>query len=225
MANTLKELLVDQFSSSLTPSMIILSLVVAFVCSLYIVYIYRKTYSGVVFNKNTILTIILLTVVTSMIIRTINSNLSLSLGMVGALSIVRFRTAIKEPVDTAFMFWAIASGIMSGAGIYVASIVGSLILGALFLGSYLLGFKTTNRYLLIIKYSQEANEKVKNIIKRLPKSKLKSKSIFKREIELTFEIDLKDKTDSSKSDIIDTFQDIEGITNVSLISYQNDFGE
>ena len=104
MSDTIKEYLLENFSSALSADMIILSLLTAFLISLYIIYVYRKTFSGVVFNRNILLTIVLLTIVTSMIIRTINSNLSLSLGMVGALSIVRFRTAIKDPLDIAFLF-------------------------------------------------------------------------------------------------------------------------
>ena len=111
---------------------IALSLIVAFICSLYILYIYRQTFTGVVYNRSLVLTIVMLALVTAMIIRTINSNLSLSLGMVGALSIVRFRTAIKEPIDTAFMFWAITVGIMSGAGLYLIAFAGTIILGLLF---------------------------------------------------------------------------------------------
>ena len=125
----IKNLLSEQFNGPVTITMIVTSLLVAFAISLFIILVYRKTFSGVVYNRTMTLCILLLSMVTAMIIRTINSNLSLSLGMVGALSIVRFRTAIKEPVDTAFMFWAITAGIMSGAGLYVIAIVGSLLLG------------------------------------------------------------------------------------------------
>lgn len=167
----------------------------------------------------------MLSMVTALIIRTINSNLALSLGMVGALSIVRFRTAVKEPVDTAFMFWGISAGIMSGAGIYLVAAIGSLLLGAFFLASYLMGFKSTSRYLLVLKFNKDAYDEVSNICKKLPKRKMKSNSMFKDDMELTFELDLKSKDEESKKKIINEFKDVNGIINVSLISYQNDFGE
>lgn len=129
----IKDSVLSEFNGSISVSNILLSLLTAFVISIYIIYIYKKTYSGVVFSKTFALCLILLCLVTSLIIRTISSNLALSLGMVGALSIVRFRTAVKEPTDTGFMFWAIASGIMAGTGYYLVAFVGSLALGLLFL--------------------------------------------------------------------------------------------
>ena len=114
----IKKSVVSEFTGTISIGDMMLSLVTAFVIGLLIVWVYRKTYSGVVYSKSFALSVILLGMVTALIIRTINSNLALSLGMVGALSIVRFRTAVKEPVDTVFMFWAISAGIMAGAGLY-----------------------------------------------------------------------------------------------------------
>lgn len=221
----IKNSVLDEFTGTLSIPDILLSVVFAFLISLFIIYIYKKTYTGVVYSKAFALCIIMLSMVTALIIRTINSNLALSLGMVGALSIVRFRTAVKEPVDTAFMFWGICAGIMTGAGIYTASIAGSLLLGGLFLASYLMGFRTTNRYLLILKFDSKSQEDVVRILKKLPKNKLKSKSIFDGLMELTLEIDLKGTNEMSKASIIDHFENINGVVNASLISYQNDFGE
>lgn len=221
----IKKSVLSEFTGTLSVTDMLLSLLVAFLISLFIVYIYKKTYTGVVYSKSFGLSIIMLSMVTSLIIRTINSNLALSLGMVGALSIVRFRTAVKEPVDTAFMFWGISAGIMAGAGIYIVGIVGSLLLGAFFLGCYLMGFKTSSRYLLILKFEKESYDNIVNVCKKLPKRKMKSNSMFKDNMELTFEIDLKSKDEDSKRKIIDDFKDIKGLVNISLISYQNDFGE
>jgi len=159
-----------------------------------------------------------------MIIRTISSNISLSLGMVGALSIVRFRTAIKEPVDTSFMFWGISAGIMTGAGLYVPSIVASLAIGVLYFGAYLMGFRVSNRYLLVIKYNEKAHNEVLARLKKLRKFKVRSKSIFGKEVELSIELDIKDngKVDTN---IVDQFSGVDGVINASLIAYQNDFGD
>lgn len=201
--------------------MILVSLAVAFVISLFIVFIYKKTFSGVVYNKSTVLTIVIISMVTAMVIRTINSNLSLSLGMVGALSIVRFRTAIKEPVDTAFLFWAITAGIMSGAGLYVISIVGSLALGLLYYILYLADVKAKSQYLLVVAYREEAALEVENIIKSINRKKLKSKSLSDRGLmELTYEVEYNPTID----DTMRQLQKIEGVRNVNLVTYTNEYG-
>ena len=144
--DTIKKSVLDNFTGQISAGSMLLSLIVAFAIGMFIVYVYRKTYTGVVYSKAYALCIIMLAMVTAMIIRTISSNISLSLGMVGALSIVRFRTAIKEPVDTVFMFWAIAVGIMSGAGLYLIALVATLILGLFYFISYMTGFKTNHQY-------------------------------------------------------------------------------
>ena len=106
----IKKSVLEQFTNTISVEAMVFSLLTAFL----IIVVYRKTFCGIVYNRSRILCIVMLAMVTAMIIRTINSNLALSLGMVGALSIVRFRTAIKEPIDTAFMFWAITAGITTG---------------------------------------------------------------------------------------------------------------
>ncbi len=216
----IKKSVVEEFTGTISVDKMVFSLHVSFLIGLFIVYIYRKTYTGVVYSKSFSLCIILLSMVTAMIIRTISSNLALSLGMVGALSIVRFRTAVKEPVDTGFMFWGITAGIMSGAGLYLISILASVLLGLLYVISYSMGFRVSSNYLLIVKYEAKAHSDVNKIMKKINKKKLKSKTLSKNVIELTFEIELKD----IKEDFINQFEGIEGVKTASLISYQNDFG-
>ena len=216
----IKDSVISEFSGTISVDKILLSLVVAFIIGVFIVFIYKKTYSGVVYSKSFSLCIILLGMVTAMVIRTISSNLALSLGMVGALSIVRFRTAIKEPTDTVFMFWSITAGIMAGAGLYLVAIIASLGIGILYFVGYMLGFKAKHQYLFIIKYDASIEELILKQMKKLPKTKLKSKSISKNIVELTFELELKE--DDAK--VLDNFKNIQGVTNVSVISYQNDFG-
>lgn len=223
--DVIKKSVLSEFTGTLSVGDIALSLIFAFAISLFIVYIYKKTYTGVVYSKAFALCIVMLSMVTALIIRTINSNLALSLGMVGALSIVRFRTAVKEPVDTAFMFWGISAGIMAGAGLYLPGLIGSLLLGALFFGSYLLGFKSSTRYLLVLKFEEEAYENVMKGIKSLDKVKMKSNSSFKDTMELTYEVDIKVKDETMKRKIVEAFKKVPGMINVSLISYQNDFGD
>ena len=216
----IKKSVISEFTGTITVDKILLSLLVAFVIGVFIVYIYKKTYSGVVYSKSFSLCIILLGMVTAMVIRTISSNLALSLGMVGALSIVRFRTAIKEPTDTVFMFWSITAGIMAGAGLYIVAIIASLCIGILYFVGYMLGFKAKHQYLFIVKYNVNIDEVILKQISKLPKTKLKSKSISKDIVELTFELELKDED----TKVLDQFKNIEGVTSVSVISYQNDFG-
>ena len=216
----IKKSVVAEFTGTISVDKVLLSLAVAFIIGVFIIYVYKKTYSGVIYSKSFSLCIILLSMVTSMIIRTISSNLALSLGMVGALSIVRFRTAIKEPTDTAFMFWGITAGIMSGAGLYLVAIIASVGIGVLYMVGYTMGFKTNRQFLFILKYEASSDKRIIDALKKLPKTKLKSKSIVKNTIELTFEVELKD--DDTK--ILDDFKDIDGVVTASVISYQNDFG-
>lgn len=227
VVDTIKKSVLDNFTGSISGVDIILSLVVAFLIGMFIIYVYRKTYTGVVYSKAFSLCILMLSMVTAMIIRTISSNISLSLGMVGALSIVRFRTAVKEPVDTGFMFWGISAGIMAGAGLYVPALIASLLIGILYFVSYLMGFRVSNRYLLVIKYEANAHEEVLRRIKTIKKFKVRSKSIFGTKVELSLELDLKEKNKNGGVDtsIVDSFQNIDGVINASLIAYQNDFGE
>ncbi|MFI3307668.1 MAG: DUF4956 domain-containing protein [Mycoplasmatota bacterium] len=216
----IKDGIVSEFTGTITVNQIILSLVTTFIISLFIVYIYKKTFNGVVYSKSFALSIVLLSLTTSLIIITINSNLALSLGMVGALSIVRFRTAIKEPIDTAFMLWAITGGIMTGAGLYLVALVGSICLGLLYFASYILGFKINSQYLFVLKYELDSEDIVNKYLNKLGKYKVKSKSISGNTVELTFEVELKNNDTS----IINNFNKLNGVISASIISYQNDFG-
>ena len=210
---------VNQFSGSVSVGSVLLSIVVAFGISIYIIYVYQKTFSGVVYNKNISLTIVMLSLVTSLIIRTINSNLSLTLGMVGALSIVRFRTAIKEPLDTAFMFWAITAGIMSGAGLYFIAIFASLLLGVLFYGLYIYNGKAKGQYLLVINYKAYHDEDLNEVLDKIANKKLKNKIINTNNIvEATYEVVLDDET------ILNEIKKLKCVDSVNLIAYKNDIG-
>lgn len=215
----IKKSVLEEFTGTISVDKIVLSLLVAFLLSIFIVYIYKKTFNGVVYSKSYSVCLVLLAMVTTLIVRTISSNLTLSLGMVGALSIIRFRTAIKDPLDTAFMFWAITAGIMSGTGLYLVAIVATLSLGLFFFLSNVIVFKTKTKYLFVIKYSEKEENKVKNQLTKIPKYSLKSKSITKGIVELTFEVALKENDTS----ILDSFKNTDLIS-CSVISYQNDFG-
>ncbi len=170
--DVIKKSVINQFTGTISVQSIILSLLTAFVISLFILWIYKKTYAGVVYSKAFALSILMLSLVTTLIIQTISSNITLSLGMVGALSIVRFRTAVKEPADTGFMFWAITAGIMAGANLYLPAIIGSLILGLLYYICYVMGFKMNSKYLVIVRYEQNADKDIEKTLKELTKYKI-----------------------------------------------------
>ena len=169
----IKKSVIEEFSSTLSTGDLFFSLLTAFVAALLITYVYKKTYTGVSYTKSFVLSIVLLSMVTSLVIRTINSNLALSLGMVGALSIVRFRTAVKDPVDTIFMFWAITAGIMSGAGIYLTTLIATLILGILY---------------MVVKADKDFGDKILKLMSKKKKCTLKTESVKKNSVEFTFEI-------------------------------------
>lgn len=219
--DAIKKSVLEQFTTSVSLEMILLSLVVSFVIAIFIVFVYKKTFCGVVYNKSMVMTVVMLAMVTSMVIRTINSNLSLSLGMVGALSIVRFRTAVKEPIDTSFLFWAIVAGIMSGAGLYVIALLGSLALGLLYYLLYLFDVKAKSQYLLVVVYKSDVAEKVDDLLNALTKKKIKSKSVnSSNTCEVTMEVEYSKDID----ELIKNLQQVEGVRNVNLVTYTNDYG-
>lgn len=215
-----KKSFIEQFTGMISVQSILLSLGTAFLISVFIIFVYKKTFSGVVYSKSFSLSIVLLALITTLIIQTISSNITLSLGMVGALSIVRFRTAVKEPVDTAFMFWAITAGIMAGANLYIAALIGTLVVGLLYFICYSFGLKMGNKYLVILKYQKEDEKLIEKKIEELIKYRLKSRSIFGDTVEFSFEIELTDKN----KEVLDKISDINSVESVNIVSYQNDFG-
>ncbi len=192
----IKKGVVEEFTGTISTGDLFLSLLTAFVAALFISFIYKKTYTGVSYTKSFVLSIILLAMVTSLVIRTINSNLALSLGMVGALSIVRFRTAVKDPVDTVFMFWSIAAGIMAGAGLYIITIIACALLGIFYLISYTTSFKPTQKYLLVVNVNKDDAEEVATMFNKKKKCVLKTQSIKKDMVEFTYELAGKEFADS-----------------------------
>jgi len=219
--DSIKDSLVNQFTGYISVGDMVLSLAVAFVLALFIILIYRRTFTGIVYTRSFTLCLILLAMVTSIIIRTVNSNLTLSLGMVGALGLARFRTAVKEPVDTVFMFWSIAVGIMSGAGLYIPALIGSLALGLLYYLSYAISVKNKSPYLLVVVYQAEAEDGVAACLKPVARKRIKSKSINdQHQVEATYEIEYGADTDK----LMAAIQAVAGVRHVNLITYQNDFG-
>ena len=192
---------------------VIITLALSFLIGIFVYLIYKRTFTGVLFVKGFGTSLIMLCMVTSTIILTITTNLMLSLGMVGALSIVRFRTAVKDPMDTIYMFWAIAAGITIGAQLYTVAILTSLGIGVLMLIVSMFKMKKTMPYLLVIRFEDYAKREVQMLLKQLPQGRLKAKTVSGDIVELTIEMNIKE----SEANVVDKFVGIEGVLDLSLI--------
>ena len=209
----------DLFTITMNPVQVILTLIVGLLVGLYVWFIYKKTFSGVMYSRTYGMALVMLTVVTSLMLMLINNSLTLSLGMVGALSIVRYRTAIKDPLDTAFIFWAVGEGISVGTKFYDVAIIAGIIIGIFVLlisGSR--GKGGAQSYLLIIHYSEAAADAIRKMTKQLPGARLKSKVVRPGSIELTMELRLKE----NETGFVEKFTRVEGVYDASLITHQGD---
>lgn len=206
--------------SSVSMLDVVLALGLSFVLGLFIFMIYKKTYSGVMYSDSFGISLIAMAMITSLVIVAVTSNVVLSLGMVGALSIVRFRTAIKEPMDIAFLFWAIAVGIVLGAGLIPLGVIGSVIIGIV-----ILVFSTRKAgntpYILVVNCADKETENaaVQMIRSEADKSVLKSKNVSKLGIELTYEVRIK----AENTDFINRLSETDGVANAVLVTYNGEY--
>lgn len=198
----------------------LLALVLAFCLGLFIFLVYKKTYQGVMYSSSFGVTLIALTMITTLVILAVTSNVVLSLGMVGALSIVRFRTAIKEPLDIAFLFWAIAAGIVLAAGMIPLAVVGSVFVGVVLL-IFVNKKPHCNPYIVVIQCDGHDSETAARayLEERTSRCTVKSKSAQKGSLELTVEIRLKD----DNTDFINTLSEMQGVNSAVLVSYNGDY--
>lgn len=196
-----------------------LGLLCSFAIGIFIFYVYKKFFRGVVYSYNYNASFVLMTMITTLIIMTISTNIILSLGMVGALSIVRFRTAVKDPLDIVYMFWAIAAGISTGAKMYPLAIIGSLAFGLTL--AWLSRKKIKQQtYLLIIRHTDEATDEIRVQLRKL-NSILKSKTIRNGYTEQTVEVNLKDDNTSFMRILDQTT----GVESCSLVNYTGDYAQ
>jgi len=197
-----------------------IALVLAFGLGMFIFLVYKKTYQGVMYSSSFGTTLIALTMITTVVILAVTSNVVLSLGMVGALSIVRFRTAIKEPLDIAFLFWSIAVGIVLAAGMIPLAVIGSVVIGIVLL-VFVNKKSHTNPYIVVIQcMDRAAEEKATVYLKsKCNRCVIKSKSAQKGCIEMNMEIRLKDEDTS----FINELSDMNGINSAVLVSYNGDY--
>ncbi|WP_081424897.1 DUF4956 domain-containing protein [Syntrophomonas wolfei] len=198
-----------------------IALGLAFILGLFIFMVYKKTFKGVMYSANFGVSLLAMTLITTLIIMAISSNVILSLGMVGALSIVRFRSAIKEPIDIAFLFWAISIGIVLGAGLIPLAIFGSLFIGIIML--FFVNQKSTdNPYILVINCTDDNSEqKALDYVKgKVKKHVVKAKTVAASSgVELTVEIRLKDMS----TQFVNEVSRIAGVNNAVLVSYNGDY--
>ncbi len=198
----------------------VLAMVLAFAVGLFIFFIYKKSYAGVMYSASFGVTLIGLTMVTALVILAVTSNIVLSLGMVGALSIVRFRTAIKEPSDIVFLFWAIGAGIVLAAGLIPLAIFGSLLIGIIML-IFSRSKAFDSPYILVIHCENQTAETESRafVAANVKKLTLKSKSIAPGCIELNYEVRLRD----ANTDFVNTLAQLPGVSHTVMVSYNGDY--
>ncbi len=197
-----------------------LVLVLSFALGLFIFFVYKKTYAGVMYSSSFGVTLVALTMISTLVILAVTSNVVLSLGMVGALSIVRFRSAIKEPLDIAFLFWSIAAGIVLAAGMIPLAVMGSVLIGVILL-IFANRKSDVDPYIVVIRCADRKSEKaalefLEDNTKRMV---VKSKSVQKGAIEVNAEIRLR----NDDTDFINDLAEIQGVENAVLVSYNGDY--
>lgn len=217
----------DIFKSSFTENITSFSImdtaiamVLAFCIGLFIFMVYKKTFNGVLYSSSFGVSLMAMTLITTFVILAVTSNVVLSLGMVGALSIVRFRTAVKEPLDIAYLFWAIASGIVLGAGMIPLAVIGTVLIGVLML-VFVNRKPGENPYIVVVHCKNETAEKVclKRIEEATRKQVIKSKTVSKDGIEMTVEVRLKEQ----ETEFVNRLTETEGVQSAVLVSYNGDY--
>lgn len=210
------------FGTSITTADIVVALLVTFFISLFIYYIYKKTYSGVLYSRDFNVTLIIVSMVVAVIMMGISSNLALALGMVGALSIVRFRSAIKEPRDITFLFWSISMGIVNGVQFYKLSIIASIFIGVVLL---VLSKKVNIRhpYMLVLKFSDINDAELEDALNRnCSRHTTRNRSLTDHENEMVIEVML--KKDKEKT-LLKEVKAIKGVKSVNLFSYLGELSD
>lgn len=210
-SDILKGSFLEEFSAISIGDML-MALAVSFALSLFIVYIYRVTYAGVSYSGSFAACLVMISMVTTLVILVITSNVVLSLGMVGALSIVRFRTAVKEPTDTAFLFWAIATGIICGAGYVTVAILACLLLGLLFVLMHAFGGKQKHAgYMVVIRFDQGST--VEKEIASFAGYRMKNKTMAGSFTELVAEVRL----DQQGMLRLEELRNLQGVQEISVM--------
>lgn len=197
-----------------------IAMLLSFAIGLFIFYVYKRTFAGVMYSASFGVSIMAMTLITTLIILAVTSNIVLSLGMVGALSIVRFRTAVKEPLDIAFLFWAISAGIVVGAGLIPLAVIGSVFIGIILL-VFVNKKSSDTPYIVVLNLDNDKaeNDCMEIIKEKTKKSLIKAKTVSRNGIELTVEVRLLDMS----AKLLNELLTIKGVNNACLVSYNGEY--
>ena len=218
--SSLSSYFLSQFEN-LTPWRILIGLAMGCLVLLIIASVYKRCYRGVLYSPTFAMTLMMLTLITTPVVMCIKSDIALSMGMVGALSIVRFRTAVKDPMDTAYMFWALTMGILLGAELYVHALAVVLGISIILFVMTFVRFRNPNGYLLVVHYDDYAEQEITQLLRRTVKQrKLRSKTVTRAGAEMTVEVRL-----DSKQDLVSAVLNIEGVHDATLVACQTEAGQ
>ena len=208
----------DQTISISSFPTVLVTLLIAFAVGVFIFWIYKMNFRGVMYSQNYALSLVLLCIITAPVVLCIRQSLALSMGMVGALSIVRFRTAVKDPLDTAYMFWSLTMGILIGAGQFFLAAVAVVGIAVLITIISRVASKPAETYLLVLRGEAGVEGDVTNLLRRLKHMRLKSKTLSGDGVEITYEIRL----DRQHDVLINKLLSIPGVQDATLVSYANE---
>ena len=197
---------------------VLVTLLIAFAIGVFIFWIYKMNFRGVMYSQNYALSLVLLCIITAPVVLCIRQSLALSMGMVGALSIVRFRTAVKDPLDTAYMFWSLTMGILIGAGQFFLAVVAVIGIALLITIISRVASKPAETFLLVLRGEAGVEGDVTNLLRRLKHMRLKSKTLSGDGVEITYEIRLERQHDV----LINKLLSIPGVQDATLVSYANE---
>ena len=214
--SSLSSYFLSQFEN-LTPWKIIIGLIMGCIVGLIIAFVYKRCYRGVLYSPTFALTLMMLTLITTPVVMCIKSDIALSMGMVGALSIVRFRTAVKDPMDTAYMFWALTMGILLGAGQFFLTACAVVGIGLLLTVLTHIQSKGVNSYLLVVRMGEDAERAINQMVNGLKVSQLKSKTVSANGIEATYEVRV-DKPDA----LLNKLRGLPGVYDATLVAYSGE---
>ena len=217
--SSLSDYFAEQFRN-LSVLNVLVYLVMGLLVGLIVAFTYKKCYRGVLYSPNFSLTLIMMTLVTTPVVMCIKSDISLSMGMVGALSIVRFRTAVKDPLDTAYMFWALTMGILLGAGLHWIAVVVALGIALIMFVFSFVRFSDKTAYLLVLHYDEAAEKDILAQVAHMVKNqRLRSKTVTRNGSEMTVEVRL-----DNKQDVVAAMLGIDGVYDATLVSCQSEAG-
>ena len=210
----------EEQMATLSPWAVAEAMLWALLAGVIIAFVYKRCYRGVLYSPSFSLTLVMMTLITTPVVMCIGSNVALSMGMVGALSIVRFRTAVKDPLDTAYMFWALTMGILLGAEQYIIALVVVAGISVILFALNLFKFTSPHGYLLVLHYDEDAEYDINQQLRRSVKyRRLRSKTVTRSGAEMTYEVRL-----DNKQDLVALMLGIEGVHDATLVACQTEAG-